>query len=482
LYLSYYCRIKTVNFLKGIDKMADIFSRRNFLKAIGLGAATLAADGCSNTQRAEHKPRPMNKPNIVIVIADDHSMLDSGCYGNKVVKTPNIDRLAREGMRFTRAFTATAMCAPTRSILYTGLYPIRNGAYPNHSRVYPGTKSLPHYLKKLGYRVGLAGKKHIGPVELFPFEYLKRTPIVVDEFIKSCNNQSFCLIIATNNPHTPWEKGGSYDPAKIKLPPYLVDTPQTRQAMANYYTDVSLMDEEVGTYMELIKKHNLEENTLFIYTSEQGAQFPHGKWTCYDVGLAVAFIARWPGRIQADSVSDAMIHYVDVTPTLIDVAGGKPIKELDGRSFLDVLLGKKDKHRDVVFGVHTTRGIIDGSECYPIRSIRTATHKYIMNLNADTPFRNVLITRDNENYWRSWVQKVKTDAKAAKLVEMYQHRPAEELYDLRRDPYELNNIAAEPANKELVETLRKRLEDWMKEQGDHGVETEMLAFERQKKK
>jgi uncharacterized sulfatase len=462
--------------------MENIFSRRNFLKAAGLGAATLAADGRSGAWGGTSDRGRTDKPNIVILIADDHSMLDSGCYGNTVVKTPNIDRLAREGMRFTRAFTATAMCAPTRSILYTGLYAIRSGAYPNHSLVYPGTRSLPHYLKKHGYRVALAGKKHIGPVESFPFEYIARTAAAVNGFIRSRDDQPFCLIIATNDPHSPWKKDSSYDPEKIELPPYLVDTPQTRQAVANYYADVSSMDEEVGTYAEVIRKHNLEANTLFIYTSEQGAQFPHGKWTCYDVGLAVEFIARWPGRIQPGSVSDAMIHYVDVAPTLIEIAGGKPIKGLDGRSFLDVLLGKKDEHRSVVYGVHTTRGIIDGSECYPIRSIRTATHKYIMNLNADTSFRNVLITKDKENYWRSWVEKAKTDAKAAKLVDMYQHRPAEELYDLRRDPYELNNIGADPANGELVASLRKRLEDWMKEQGDRGVETEMLAFERQRKK
>jgi len=462
--------------------MENIFTRRNFLKAIGLGAATLTIEGCSNMRQGVSSPRPTEKPNIVLVIADDHTMRDSGCYGNKVVKTPNIDRLAREGMRFTRAFTATAMCAPTRSVLYTGLYPVRNGAYPNHSRVYPGTKSLPHYLKEVGYRVGLAGKRHIGPVESFPFEYLQRTVAVVDEFIRSCNDQPFCLVIATNDPHAPWKKGGPYDPAEIELPPYLVDTPETRQAVANYYTDVSSMDEEVGTYIEVIRKHDLQENTLLIYTSEQGAQLPHGKWTCYDVGLAVEFIARWPGWIQPGSVSDAMIHYVDVTPTLIDAAGGKPIQGLDGTSFLDVLLGKRDQHRNVVYGVHTTRGIIDGSECYPIRSVRTATHKYIMNLNADTPFRNVLISKDGENYWRSWVEKAKTDAEAARLVTMYQHRPAEELYDLRRDPYELNNIAADPANRELVASLRKRLEDWMRRQGDHGVETEMLAFERQGKK
>lgn len=463
------------------------YTRRDFLKVVGLGAATVAITRCTSAAEEVSSRRQMDKPNIFIIIADDQTWLDSGCYGNKEVKTPNIDRLASEGMRFTRAFTATAMCAPTRQQLYTGIFPVRNGAYPNHSQVYPGTRSIVHYLKDLGYRVGLAGKTHFGPAESFPFEKVKWDSHDfkgVGEFITCDKNQPFCIIVASHSPHLPWKAGDAsvYEPEKLTVPAYLADTPETRQALSKYYAEVTDFDREVGECMKLVRKGGLQENTLFIYTSEQGAQFPHCKWTCYDTGIHVAFVVRWPGRIKAGSVSDAMIQYVDVTPTLIDAAGGRSINGLDGRSFLGVLLGKSDKHNDVVYGVHTTRGIIAGSECYPVRSIRTETHKYIMNLNAKTAFRNTLIVSDKENYWRSWVEKAKTDAKAAKLVEMYQHRPAEELYDVVKDPYELDNLAGRAEYRALMDSMRKRLKAWMKQQGDEGIETEMKAFERQGKK
>jgi len=226
----------------------------------------------------------------------------------------------------------------------------------------------------------------------------------------------------------------------------------------------------------VLDERRVLDNTLFVYTSEQGSGFPFGKWTCYDTGLNVGLVARWPGVIKPGSVSNAMVHYVDVTPTLVDVAGGKPIDGLDGRSFMAVLRGDTDEHRDVVYGVHTTRGIINGSESYAIRSIRTRTHKLILNLNHDAVFTNAAT---KGKVWESWVAEAKTNAAAAALVKRYQHRPPVELYDVVTDPLELDNIAEKPAHCELVAELRERLLDWMKEQGDEGVATEMRGRERQ---
>jgi uncharacterized sulfatase len=342
-------------------------------------------------------------------------------------------------MRFTRCFTSTAMCAPTRQQLYTGLYPVRNGAYPNQSRVKPGTKSLAHYLKNLGYRVGIAGKKHYGPPESFPFETIAGEAedyAAIEQFINRDKSQPYCLLVTSTQPHLPWTKGRAedYDPQKLSVPAYMVDTPETRKA------------------------------------------------SLYDTGIRTAFIIRWPKKIKAASVTDAMVQYVDVTPTLTEAGGGKEIPGLDGLSFLPVLLGQKNVHRDVTYGVHTTRGIHSGSECYPIRSIRTATHKYIMNLNHRAEFSNNVTKRDNGGFWKSWVEEAKTDADAARRVEMYVHRPAEELYNLQRDPYELSNLADDPKYRALMDSLRTQLLAWMDRQGDKGLETEMLAFERQGRK
>jgi N-sulfoglucosamine sulfohydrolase len=362
-----------------------------------------------------------------------------------------------------------------------------NGAYPNHSRVKPVTKSLAHYLKDLGYRVGIAGKKHYAPPESYPFENVAAKAddyAAIENFISRDKTQTYCLVVVYKQPHLSWNKGTpqDYDPKKLTLPPYMVDTTETRYGLAKYYAEITYPDAQMAKCMELVDQSDSRDNTLLIFTSEQGSAFAHCKWTLYDSGIRTAFIARWPKKIRAGSVTVAMVQYVDVTPTLIESAGGKPIRGLDGSSFLPVLLGHKNSHRDVTYGVHTTRGIHSGSDCYPVRSIRTATYKYIMNLNHKAQFSNNVTKRDNGRFWKSWVEKAKTDPDAAKKVEMYLRRPAEELYDLEKDPYEINNLAGDPKYRPLIDSLRKRLRSWMGQQGDKGIETEMQAFERQGRK
>jgi len=456
-------------------------NRRGFLKAVGVCAMSVTLPGRVFGGDVRRKGRG---PDIVVVIGDDMTWHDAGCYGSRDARTPNIDKLAAEGMRFKHCFTSTAMCAPTRQQMYTGLYPVKSGAYPNHSRVKAGTRSVAHYLKDLGYRVGIAGKKHYGPAESFPFENVSGKASdyeAIGEFINRDEGQPYFLLVTSEQPHFPWKKGRAdeYDPAKLRVPEYMVDTAETREGLAKYYAEITYLDEQVGKCMELVKQSGREEDTLFIFTSEQGSIFAHCKWTLYDTGIRTAFVARWPGRVKAGSVTDAMVQYVDVTPTLVEAAGGKPFGGLDGSSFLAVLSGQKEEHRRFVYGVHTTRGIISGSECYPIRSIRDARFKYIINLNSKSEFRNIVTEKNNGGYWNSWVEKAKTDADAAKKVEKYMRRPAEELYDCEKDPYELNNLTDEPRYREMMNSFRRRLFSWMNEQGDKGIATEMLAFERQ---
>lgn len=434
------------------------------------------------------------KPNVLLILSDDQTWEDNGVYGSPNAITPNIDKLASQGMRFTHCFTATAMCAPTRQQLYTGVFPIRNGAYPNHSKVYTGTRSLVHHFKALGYRVGLSGKKHFGPADSFPFENIAGGKMAA--FINRDKEQPYFLVVTSHSPHLPWKEGDAsqYDPKKLKLPPYIVDTPRTRDVLTQYFAEVTDFDREVGEAMALVEKSKQADNTIFIYTSEQGAQVPRGKWTCYDTGLRTALIVRWPKRIKAGSVSDAMVQYVDIVPTLIDAAGGDSTKVdtgrpgasgrnkngFDGYSFLSVLDGKTDEHNKFVYGVHTTRGIIAGSESYPIRSVRSRTHKLIWNIRYKDAFKNITTHgRDKSFYWDTWVEKAKTDATAKRFVDGYQYRPKFELFDLRNDKYELTNLADDPKLKELQDDLFYQLKAFMKQQGDQGHATEMLAGERQ---
>ena len=363
--------------------MILVHSRRDFIKAAGFGAAGLFL---SNRVIAA-KQSSLDQPNIMLVIGDDMAWHDCEPYGSSQVKTPNMQTLADEGMQFDRMFTATAMCAPTRQQLYTGMFPVRNGAYPNHSRVHDGVKSVPHYLKALGYRVGLIGKTHINPRASYPFEFLKGNASFTDsitEFVNRDKDQPYCLIVASNEPHKPWNQGDPelYPPEKIKVPAYYVDNETTRKEMSKYLAEITFLDGQLGDCMNIVGKSGSKDNTIMIFTSEQGAPFPAGgKWTCYDTGLKTAFIVRWPKGVKARSNNKAMVQYVDVVPTLIEAAGGDPkalktgrpdtkgSEGFDGRSFLSVLEGKSDALRKYVFGVHTTRGIINGSECYPVRSV-----------------------------------------------------------------------------------------------------------------
>jgi len=472
-------------------------NRRNFTRAVGSGLSALAASAGAPQAVATESGRP----SIMLLIADDMTWADCEPYGSSQVQTPNMARLAREGMCFDGMFTSTAMCAPTRQQLYTGMYPVRNGAYPNHSRVYDGVRSLPHHLTGLGYRVGLIGKRHFGPDESFPFETVGQkggkgqadNTAAIAEFVNRSDTQPYCLIVCSNEPHKPWSKGEpeAYEPDGLTVPPYMVDCPETRQELAKYYAEITYLDGELGECMRIVDDSGRRDDTMLIFTSEQGAQFPaQGKWSCYDTGLKTAFIVRWPARVKPGARNRAMTQYVDVTPTLIQAAAGDPTEidtrrpdahgetGFDGRSFLDVLLGEADRHRDYVYGAHTTRGIINGSGCYPIRSVRSQRYHYIRNLNHTDVFYNLEATREG-GLFETWLKLGENDPEIATRARAYQHRPAEELYEVENDPFELSNLADDPAHAKIKGDLREQLRAWMRQQGDEGNTTELNANERQ---
>ena len=419
------------------------------------------------------------RPNLVFVIADDCTFRDIGCYGGQA-QTPNIDRLAGEGMRMTRCFQAAPMCSPTRHNLYTGLYPVKSGAYPNHTFAKEDTKSIVHYLRPLGYRVALSGKRHIAPREVFPFEYSgNKNPDMqaIDKLLSECVGQKtpFCLFACSNEPHTPWDKGdpSAYPPEKNKLPPYLADTPYVRAQFSKYLAEITYFDGQVGQILNLIDKHGVRDNTMVMVVSEQGNSLPFAKWTCYEMGLGSIMIVRWPGRVKAGTVSDAIVEYGDVTPTFVEAAGGTPSPVLDGRSFLPVLLGKTDHHKDYTYGIMTTRGIINGNECYPIRSVRDDRYRLIWNLSSSATFQNAC-TQSKE--FGSMLEAAQAgDERARRVTHRYQHRPELELYDVVNDPLNMNNLAGDAKYKTVVNDLKARLGAWMLSQGDLGIATEMDA-------
>ena len=432
--------------------------------------------------------RAPDRPNIMLFLSDDHGADFVGCYGNPAVRTPNIDRLARDGMKFNRVFAASPTCSPSRAAMFTGLWPQRNGTMGNHTECRPGIKTLPDYLQPLGYRVVAANKTDLRPRSAFGWEWLPATLPTdpkfrryrdegldtrkVDQFlaehVRDHPAQPLCLLLGDNGPHVVWETNKIYDPAVLPMNPLLVDTPKTRLALANYYQDITTMDGRVGEVLASLERYGLATNLLFIYTTDQGAEWPRCKWTLYDSGLRVPFIARWSGVLKPGSESGALISLVDLTPTFVALAGGQPPAGIDGMSFSDVLLGRKNAFRQELFVSHTGDGTMN---MFPQRGIRDTCYKFIVNLHPErdwtTHFTKVAgIANSHAEVWNTWLEKAKTNPVAAHLVTLIVHHPAEELFNTRADPYELTNLVDHAEMKSITERLRQRLARWRQEVGD----------------
>ena len=423
-------------------------------------------------------------PNILLYMADDMTWRDANTFGNAAVHTPTLDRLAEEGTTFTHVFTATAMCSPTRHMLYNGQYPVRSGAYPNHAKARLGTKSMVHYLRALGYRVGLAGKSHVAPDSVYRFERLSWGHPDLDairRFITRSTSQPFALIVASPQPHRPWRHGDAsrYDPASLELPPNFVDTPETRDALSRYYAEITYLDDEFGSVLRILENNGVADDTLTMFYNEQGMAAPLVKATLYEAGVRGSLIARWGDRIPAGRTTDALVQINDLLPTWIEAAGGEPAPAIEGRSFLHLLLEPGPGHRDVVYGIHTNTGQVANLDPYPIRSIRDRRYKLIWNLAHENRVTNQFTERDHVGFYFSWRARAETDAYARTLVERYERRPEFEFYDLQEDPHETINLADAEEHGQHVADLLERLRAWMEDQGDKGLETELEAYEYQ---
>ncbi len=394
------------------------------------------------------------KPNILIYVADDQYISSVGCYGANPSHTPNIDKLAEEGIRFTHCFTPSSICTPNRGALLSGMYPLKNGAHANHSGFYDGVKSLPNYMKELGYRACIVGKDGIQkPSDLYEWEFrIKKSEEHVpgadepkhdrhrksrfdeiEKFIGDNDSRPFCIFHAASLPHSPLLN---------KIP----------NGLEGYDANNYYMDLELGKYLELLKKYKSEANTVVIYVNDNEAQHERTKNTLYDTGINIPMIVRWPGHIKAGSTTDVMVSTLDLLPTILEISGGDIPANLDGKSMLGVWEGKIDHLHDKLFFSYT--GVIVSSRRqetpFPIRAVRTDRYKYIRYLNATVGH-----------------PKVKD-----KIF------PAEELFDLRADPQEKNNLAGSPDLAKIKQTLRDDIDSWMKSINDKGIESEQETLER----
>ena len=397
-------------------------------------------------------------PNIVFYLSDDQDLLDYGVYGNPNVQTSNADLLASQGMKFSNFYTGQAICAPSRSQIFTGMYPVKNGCMANHIGVKPDIKSITSLLKESGYEVVLAGKSHVKPNKVFDWTHYfpkinnRYLPLEqIDDYLKNVNNP-FCLIIASDYPHGPYPQTSNYSKADIFKLPY--DPSYIGNHKPGYYQNIQDDNDQLGQVLNMVDNYGLKENTMFIYASDHGLS---GKWSLKEQGLRVPFIVRWPGKIKPNTTSETLLTLVDVLPTILEVSNTEIPSEIDGKSFLETLNGSKMKIHDYVFGVSTRQNI---RECkiFPSRMIRGNRYKLIRNFNS--------VEVVNSNLGDNPV--INEFAKIG--AESFPNIPYEELYDLEKDPYQKVNLIKDNKYKKIRNRLSVALENWMKSQEDFLLE------------
>lgn len=422
-------------------------------------------------QSAAAEPR-----SVLLLIADDLSR-DLGYYGNPVIQTPNIDALAKRGTRFENAFATVASCSPSRSVLLTGQYNHTNGQYglahaEHNFQELTRTRGLPALLMSAGYRSGIIGKEHVLPRSVYPWDYVdtqvpagaRDVAALADRakaFMQQSKDQPFLLVIGYTDPHRaakgfandrayPSVKSISYDPAKVRVPFFLPDQPEVRADLADYYQSISRLDQGIGLMLDALKDSGREQETLVIFLSDNGMPFPGAKTTLYDPGVHLPLIISSPTQKQRGLVSNALVSWIDITPTVLDWTGTKPLAALPGRSLLPILEDANPAGWDKVYLSHTFHEV---TMYYPVRGVRTRQYKYLWNLAHELPFvpasdlynsptyQGILKRGDGRLGERSFLEYIK--------------RPKEELYDLEKDPKELKNLASDPAYADLLVELRK---------------------------
>lgn len=411
--------------------------------------------------------------NVVVFLTDDHGQLDSAPYGSRL-RTPNIQRLADAGLTFTRAFVASPSCAPSRAALLTGLMPALNGSEANHSKPRAELKKWPAWFQELGYEVAAFGKvSHYKHTIDYGFDHFAHDTFhdhagiaAAVEFLKKRPKaRPLCLFVGSNWPHVPWPESSDYDSGVLDLPAGSVDTPETRQWRARYAAAVTKADDDLGTVYAAARE-SLGEATLFIFSADHGAQWPFAKWNLYDAGIRVPLIIVWPDVVKPGTRTDAMVSWVDLLPTFLEAVGGKAPGDIDGKSFLPVLRGKRSTHRDRIFATHSGDGRWN---VYPMRSLRDSHWKYILNLHPEFAYTTHIDLPGQLGqrvYWSTWEAAAQTNLHAAAIVKRYRSRPAEELYDLAADPHEQHNLASEGRHASRLKRMRAELEAWMRSQGD----------------
>lgn len=466
------------------------------------------------------------RPNIVLMVADDHGREAYGAYGNHAIKTPHLDQLAREGTLFNHAYATTASCSASRSVLLSGLHNHANGQYGHahafhHFHTFPTVKSLPAYLHEAGYRTARVGKFHLAPASSYDFEFdlkeqrpknattvgsrkpmgVKLLPQVVDAktgerntvgmalaakaIIESDDPRPFFLYLATNDPH---RSGGvnalgdnifgnaadldgkgtdrlDYRPENVIVPHYLPDLPETRRELAEYYQSIGRVDDTAGVLIQQLKAAGKYDNTLFIYLSDNGTAMPGAKTTLYDPGVRLPLVVRAPKQKRRGISVEVMVSWVDITPTILDFAGVEFAENpFHGRSFRKVINGKADSEWNEVYASHTFHEV---TMYYPMRMVRTRDYKLIWNIahGLRYPFASDL---QKSSTWQAATNPI-LEKFGTRAMQDYLYRPKFELYDMsdkQLEPVEEVNLADDPKYAKIKASLIAKLKAFQQRTND----------------
>jgi N-sulfoglucosamine sulfohydrolase len=439
-------------------------------------------------------------PNVLLITSEDNGP-DIGCYGDPYAQTPNLDRLAREGVRFERAFVVTASCSESRGGILTGLYPHQSGQIglaTHRYRMYrDDTPNLASLLKARGYRTGLIGKLHINPAGAFPFDFrpdvkdfntfsrrdVRRVADTAREFF-TASEAPFFLMVNYSDAHLPFlrqQAGLPKSPLSADdvrpLPWVGLDTPALRQSTANYYNCLMRLDTGIGWLLEALEETGIASNTLVIYLGDHGAQFPRGKLASYESSLHVPLIVRWPGVMRGGQVRRELVSTVDLLPTILEATGTPPPGKssdvrLPGRSLAPLLQGEQVAWRDHLFTEYHGHY---PPLYFPQRTVRDDRYKLIVNLLQDRP--NPVADICTSQAQVSYVSREDVAAGSNEVRRAYatwSSAPEVELYDLENDPHEWKNLADAPDLSKVQQRLLARLRNWQEETRDPLADPEKL--------
>jgi arylsulfatase A-like enzyme len=440
-----------------------------------------------------------NPPNIVFLLSDDHSVPFLNCYGYPI-QTPNLDRLASEGVRFDRMFTTAPQCVPSRTSLMSGRSPVaaRMGRFSSPLPPEVAATSLPAMLRERGYYNAVWGRYYhldgvepafTGPVmrrvlERNPAGHLKQFFDFVDRsnprtaqaerlsqmFDGIPKDRPYFAWINYSDPHHVWDKDASSpmpDPAKLPVPSFLPDLPGLRDDLALHCGEIQRLDRDIQLVLDIVERRGQRDNTVIVFMGDNGMAFPRGKGSLYDRGCNVPFMVRWPGVAKPGAVSSTLLSGEDLPVTLLDIAGARVPKEMSGRSTAPLLRGEAYTPRDYVF----SERLQHGNGVYPAnhnsaafdlsRSVRSAEWKLIYNCTPHMRYQPVDSARDSG--WRQILEAHDADRLDPRFDRLYftNPRPVFELYNLRSDPDEFDNLAGRPEQAAIEASLKLALSERM---------------------